>query len=93
MVTGASVTQQTSGNAKPGGCLVYVTDVKSGMFAAYTMPWNRSMESTGDMQKGPMVCVGGDAFRTPMGGSSSSKKAIPTPTPTKETSKEKAVPK
>ncbi len=88
LVTGGSTTTQATGNARPAGCLVYVTDVKSGMFAAYTLPWNRSMESTGEPQQALMVCVGGDQYRVAAGGGTSAKK--PVPTPTKETGKEKA---
>jgi len=87
LVTGDSQTTQSSGNARPAGCLVYVVDVKSGMFAAYTLPWNRSAEAAGELQKGLMVSVGYDQYRVPVGGASAKKP--PTP-PAKEPTKEKA---
>ena len=85
LVTGISSSTTTTGNGRPAGCLVYVTDVKSGMFAAYSLPWNRSMESAGEPQKGQMVCVGGDQYRAAIGGG---KPKTPVPTPTKEAGKE-----
>ncbi len=88
LVTGLSASTQASTNARPAGCLVYVVDSKSGMFAAYTLPWNRSAESAGEPQRGTLVCVGGDQYRTASGGVSGKKPTIPIPT--KEIGKEKA---
>lgn len=59
MVTGnISGTRGTAG-ARPGGCLVYVVEPTSGMFAAYAIPWNRSVESSGAPQAGALVPAGG----------------------------------
>lgn len=63
MVTGGAVSSRTSSNLKPANCLVYVTDVSSGMFAAYTVPWNKSAESSSQAQGGPLVFVGGGPIR------------------------------
>ena len=79
LVTGSMSTPQASGNARPAPTICYVVDPKSGMFAGYTFPWNRSMEAGGQIQKAPMICVGGDQFRQVSGGMSP-KKPIPTPT-------------
>lgn len=48
---------------RPGGSLVYVTDVNTGMFAAYAIPWDRNAEVTGRAQSGPLVFVGGGPIR------------------------------
>lgn len=63
MVTGRSASRVSSGNARPGGCLVYVTDATSGMFAAYTVPWDRSAESSGRQQSAPLIYAGGGPIR------------------------------
>ncbi len=86
LVTGNSNTPSTSGNARPAPTICYVIDPKSGVFAGYTFPWNRSMELGGQVQKAPMICIGGDQFRQPAGGASAKK---PLPTPTKDADKSK----
>lgn len=63
MVTGNAVTNRTSSNLRPANCLVYVTDVNSGIFAAYTVPWSKSAESSSQAQGGPLVFVGGGPIR------------------------------
>ncbi len=54
---------RTSSNVKPANCLVYVTDVNSGMFAAYTVPWSKTAESSSQAQLGALVFVGGGPIR------------------------------
>lgn len=63
MVTGAIANRATSGGARPGNCLVYVTDVTTGIFAAYAVPWDRNAESTGRPQVAPLVFVQGGPIR------------------------------
>jgi hypothetical protein len=63
LVTGDMNTTVATGNTRPGGSLVYVTDVNSGMFAAYAVPWNRSQESAGRPQSGQLVLVASGAVR------------------------------
>ena len=63
MVTGQAITRASTGGARPGASLVYVTDVNSGMFAAYAVPWDRTAESSNRMQSGPLVYVGGGPIR------------------------------
>ncbi len=63
MVTGSAVSTRTSSNVKPGNCLVYVTDVNSGTFAAYTVPWSKTAESSSQAQLGALVFVGGGPIR------------------------------
>lgn len=63
MVTGNAISARTSSNVKPANCLVYVTDVNSGMFAAYAVPWNKTAESSSQMQGGPLLFVGGGPIR------------------------------
>lgn len=63
MVTGNAISSRTSSNVKPANCLVYVTDVSSGTFAAYTVPWSKTAESSSQAQGGPLVFVGGGPIR------------------------------
>ncbi|MGN6136318.1 MAG: hypothetical protein ACTHOU_17680 [Aureliella sp.] len=63
MVTGAAMSTRTSSNVRPANCLVYVTDVNSGTFAAYAVPWNKTAESSSQAQGGPLVFVGGGPIR------------------------------
>lgn len=63
MVTGTIASRATSGGARPGHSLVYVTDVTTGMFAAYAVPWDRSAESVGRPQGAPLVFVQGGPIR------------------------------
>lgn len=63
LVTGQAITKATSGGARPGNSLVYVTDVNSGTFAAYAVPWDRSAESSNRSQSGALVYVGGGPIR------------------------------
>ena len=63
MVTGGTVSSRTSSNVKPANCLVYVTDVNNGTFAAYTVPWNKTAESSSQAQLGALVFVGGGPIR------------------------------
>lgn len=63
MVTGNAISPRASSNLKPANCLVYVTDVTSGIFAAYAVPWNRSAESSSQAQGGPLLFVGGGPIR------------------------------
>ncbi len=76
LVTGdTSSDVATSTNAKPAGCMAYVVDVKSGTFASYSMPFFRGAESSGQMQMGQLIFVGGGQFRNPMAGGN--KKPVP----------------
>lgn len=63
MVTGSALSNRTSSNVKPANCLVYVTDVNSGTFAAYTVPWSKTAESSSQAQLGALVFVGGGPIR------------------------------
>lgn len=63
MVTGAIAHRASSGGARPGNSLIYVTDVTTGMFAAYAVPWDRNAESTGRPQGAPLVFVQGGPIR------------------------------
>jgi hypothetical protein len=56
------------GNVKPAASLVYVVDTKSGFFAAYTIPWNKTAESSFSMQGGQIMLVGGGIVREPQNG-------------------------
>jgi hypothetical protein len=63
MVTGQAVVPSSSGGARPGASLVYVTDTTTGMFAAYAVPWDPTAETSGRVQTGAVVYVGGGPIR------------------------------
>lgn len=63
MVTGDAIMPFTTGGAQPSNCLVYVADATSGMWAAYTVPWDRNAERSGQMQSGPLIFRGGGPIR------------------------------
>jgi hypothetical protein len=57
MTTGAIANRASTGGARPGNSLVYITDVTTGLFAAYAVPWDRNAEATGRTQANPLVLV------------------------------------
>jgi hypothetical protein len=63
MVTGQAVVTSSAGGSRPGASLVYVTDVTTGMFAAFAVPWDQTAESGNRMQSGGLVYVGGGPIR------------------------------
>lgn len=63
LVSGNTAPTRGSGNSRSAQSLVYVVDTRSGMFAAYTIPWNSTMESSGAGQMGQFVLIGGDKVR------------------------------
>jgi len=68
LVVGQTRPAAGASNQRPGGCLVYVIDVKSGLFAAYTMPWTTGAEAAGQIQDGPLIVVDGGQYRNPLPG-------------------------
>jgi hypothetical protein len=63
MGTGSIVQRAHTGGPRPAGCLVYVADVTAGVFAAYAIPWDRTLEASGRGQGGPLIYVGGGQIR------------------------------
>ncbi len=63
MVTGEATVTGSSGGSRPGASLVYVTDTTTGIFAAYAVPWDQTSESSGRVQSGGLVFVGGGPIR------------------------------
>ncbi|WP_145084186.1 hypothetical protein [Anatilimnocola aggregata] len=63
MTTGAWEPVGASTNARPAGCVVYVADANTGMFAAYTFPWVRGAASSGVLQSTPMTPLDGNKAR------------------------------
>ena len=57
MVTGAVAMPRGTGAQRPGNCVVYVADANSGNVAAYYIPWNRGLETTGRPQAAPLVLL------------------------------------
>jgi hypothetical protein len=68
LVTGDALTVGQSSNVRPAQTLVYVVDARSGFFAAYTIPWNRTMANSNAPQNGTFTMVGGGQIREPQGG-------------------------
>lgn len=68
LITGAAEPASVGSNIRPAACLVYVVDTKSGFFAAYTIPWNRTLESSSAMQGGAILPIGGGQIREPQSG-------------------------
>ncbi len=63
LVTGYAETRSAVAGGRPANSLVYVTDVTSGMFAAYAVPWDTTAMASGRPQAGPLVFVGGGPIR------------------------------
>ena len=64
LVSGSTMGARLTGNVKLAQSLVYVVDTRSGLFAAYTAPWNSSLESSaGASQGGQMIFMSGGQIR------------------------------
>ena len=64
LVSGGTFGARISGNVKLAQSLIYVVDTRSGLFAAYTAPWNSAMESSaGAAQSGQMIFMSGGQIR------------------------------
>ncbi len=68
LVTGNALTIGQSSNVRPAQTLVYVVDARSGFFAAFVIPWNRTMANSNSPQNGTFTMVGGGQIREPQGG-------------------------
>ncbi len=64
LVSGYTAAARLGGNVKLAQSLIYVVDTRSGYFAAYTAPWNSTLESSaGSPQGGQMIFVSGAQIR------------------------------
>ena len=64
LVSGGTFGARLGGNVKLAQSLIYVVDTKAGTFAAYTAPWNGSMESSaGVPQWAQMIFMDGGQIR------------------------------
>ncbi len=64
LVSGGTAAARLSGNVKLAQSLIYVVNTRSGYFAAYTAPWNSTLESSaGAPQGGQMIFVSGGQIR------------------------------
>lgn len=64
LVSGGTASAQLGGNVRLANSLIYVVDTRSGYFAAYTAPWNKTLESSsGSPQGGQMLFVSGAQIR------------------------------
>ena len=69
LVTGETASKQFGGNVRAARSLIYVVDMRSGYFAAYTVPWNVSLEnSSGSPQGGQFILVSGGQVRESFAG-------------------------
>jgi hypothetical protein len=57
--------------------VLYVVDVRGGQFAAFSIPWDRSMRNSGATQANVFMPVGGDAIRPPMAMGAGARKPPP----------------
>ncbi|MEI8213806.1 MAG: hypothetical protein WCI02_16780 [Planctomycetota bacterium] len=67
LVSGGAMSPPSGSNVRAAASLLYVVDVKLGQFVAFTIPWSRAMETSGQQQMNPFVAVGGDVIRPMMG--------------------------
>lgn len=64
LVSGGTAAARLGGNVRLAQSLIYVVDTRSGYFAAYTVPWNSTLESSaGAPQMGQMIFVNGSQIR------------------------------
>ena len=64
LVSGGTAAARLGGNVRLAQSLIYVVDTRSGYFAAYTVPWNSTLESSaGAPQWGQMIFVNGSQIR------------------------------
>ncbi len=64
MVSGGTAAARLGGNIKLAQSLIYVVNTRSGFFAAYTAPWNSTLESSaGAPQGGQLIFVSGGQIR------------------------------
>lgn len=68
LVTGVAMSAQIGGNLRTGGSLVYVVDMRSGYFAAYSVPWDRAVENGSGNQMNSFLFVTGGQIRDSMAG-------------------------
>lgn len=57
LVTGQIGQRAASSTVRPGASLVYVTDVNTGLFAAYAIPFDRTAERSRSAQGGALIPV------------------------------------
>ena len=67
LVSGGAAPTSMGGNVRPAASLIYVVDMRSGYFGAYTIPWSRTSENSAMPQGGPILFVGGGQIREPWG--------------------------
>jgi hypothetical protein len=68
LVSGSAASAPTGSNIRAAGSLIYVVDMRSGFFAAYSIPWDRSRENSLSEQWGPIVFMSGGKVREPSAG-------------------------
>lgn len=66
LVSGRISPPATGSTTRPASMVLYVVDVRAGQFAAFSVPWDRTMRNSGATQASTFVPVGGDMIRPPM---------------------------
>lgn len=66
LVSGRISPPASGSTARAASMVLYVVDVRGGQFAAFSVPWDRSVRNSGATQASLFVPVGGDMIRPPM---------------------------
>ncbi len=66
LVTGGAAPPPGNSQIRAAACIVYVVDVVSGEFAAFTIPWSKSAENSAQAQMNQFGFLGRDAIRPMM---------------------------
>jgi hypothetical protein len=66
LVSGRISPPASGSSTRAAGMVLYVVDVRGGGFAAFSVPWDRTMRNAGATQASLFNPVGGDMIRPPM---------------------------
>lgn len=66
LVSGRIAPPASGSSTRSASMVLYVVDVRGGGFAAFSVPWDRSMRNSGATQASRFVPVGGDMIRPPV---------------------------
>jgi hypothetical protein len=67
LVSGRISPAAAGSSTRAASMVLYVVDVRGGQFAAFSVPWDRSMRNSGATQSSVFLPVGGDTIRSPAG--------------------------
>jgi hypothetical protein len=66
LVSGRISPPASGSSTRAASMVLYVVDVRGGGFAAFSVPWDRTMRNTGATQASLFLPVGGDMIRPPV---------------------------